>query len=147
MSDLLQDLDIFDLLSERHVQLRKTLEELWNAHSDLPISNSEWFIISRIYQKQSTTITDLAKHVDITRQATHKFIRRLEEKGLVDIKDSESNKRVKILRLSPLGIECYEKYKSLKTELEIRMAETIGKVNMEKLKEILLLDWGIDENK
>ena len=73
----LQSLDLIDLISERHIQLRSITEKLWNDNSDIPISNSEWFILARIYKKQPT-ISYVSKHVDISRQATHKFIKNLE---------------------------------------------------------------------
>ena len=60
----LQNLDLIDVLSERHIQLRDITEKLWNDTSDIYISNSEWFIMARIYKKQPT-ISYVSKHVDI----------------------------------------------------------------------------------
>ncbi len=52
-----QSLDLVDLLSERHLLLRSITEKLWNDSSDITLSNSEWFIIARIYKKQPTIHT------------------------------------------------------------------------------------------
>ena len=100
----LQNLDFIDSLSERHVQLRSITEKLWNDTSDIYISNSEWFIMARIYKKRPT-ISYVTKHVDISRQATHKFIKRLESKGLVTVSSLENNKKDKCIQLSQLGKE------------------------------------------
>ncbi|MFD1851701.1 winged helix DNA-binding protein [Oceanobacillus bengalensis] len=138
----LENLDLIDVLSERHLELRKITEKLWNDSSDIYLSNSEWFIIARIYKKQPT-IAHVSKQVDISRQATHKFIRNLESKGLVEINNMENNKKNKSIRLTKLGEECYEKNELLKANLERKIANKIGPSQLIALKDILKLDWGI----
>jgi DNA-binding MarR family transcriptional regulator len=140
-----QHLDLVDILSERHFLLRSITEKLWNDRSNIYISNSEWFIMSRIYKKQPT-IAYVSKHVDISRQATHKFIKSLEVKGLVEIHNVENNKKEKGLRLTELGEECYEKNEALKATLEKKITDKIGAENLSLLKEILKLDWGLSSN-
>ena len=138
----LKNLNLIDLLNERHLEVQKKAEELWNENSDIYLSNSEWFIMARIYKKQPT-IAYVTKHVGISRQATHKFIKNLSEKGLVDIQDVTYNKRDKCIRLTDLGEECYEKNKLLKVELEEEIASQIGADQFQLLKDILKSDWGI----
>ncbi|KKK39753.1 MarR family transcriptional regulator [Mesobacillus campisalis] len=139
-----QDLDFIDLISERHLQLREITEKLWNETRNIYISNSEWFIMSRIYKKKPT-IAHVTKSVDISRQATHKFIRRLEAKGLVEISSLENNKKDKCIQLTPLGEECYEKNESLKAGIEQQIAAKIGADKLELLREILTSDWGLED--
>lgn len=81
---------------------RKTSETVlypksWNNNSDINISNSEWFIMARIYKKQPT-ISYVTRHVDISRQATHKFIKSLESKGLIVIKPVPNNIKEKCIQ-------------------------------------------------
>lgn len=138
----LQNLDLIDLLSERHLDCRSVCEKLWNDNSDIYISNSEWFIMARIYKMQPT-ISYVSKHVDISRQATHKFIKKLESKGLVEIKNVENNNKNKCLNLTSLGEECFEKNEALKATLEKKIARKIGVDQLELLKKILKLDWDL----
>jgi DNA-binding MarR family transcriptional regulator len=138
----LKNLDLIDMLSERHLQLRKITEKRWNDSSDIYLSNSEWFIMARIYKKQPT-IAYVTKHVDISRQATHKFIKSLEAKGLVEINNVENNKKDKCIRLTKLGEECFEKNESLKANLEIEIANKIGPEQLKLLKDFLKLDWAL----
>ncbi|AZV41857.1 MarR family transcriptional regulator [Peribacillus asahii] len=138
----LQNLDFIDSLSERHVQLRSITEKLWNDTSDIYISNSEWFIMARIYKKRPT-ISYVTKHVDISRQATHKFIKRLESKGLVTVSSLENNKKDKCIQLTQLGEECYEKNEALKANLEKKIIDKIGFEKFQILNDILKLDWGL----
>lgn len=142
MNGEFQDLDLVDLLSERHYLVRNITEKLWNDSSDIYISNSEWFIMARIYKKHPT-IAYVTKHVDISRQATHKFIKSLERKGLVEIHNVENNKKEKSIKLTALGEECYEKSKELKVTVEEKIADQIGTENLAALKDILKLNWGL----
>lgn len=138
----LQNLDLIDALSERHIQLRSITEKLWNDTSDIYISNSEWFIMARIYKKQPT-IAYVSKHVDISRQATHKFIKNLESKGLVEISTLENNRKDKCIRLTKLGEECYEQNELLKANIEKQITDSIGHEKVKLLKEILKSDWNL----
>ncbi len=145
MHSELHNLDLFDLISERHIRLRKISEKAWNDSSEINISNSEWSIISKIY-KNHPTISYIAKHGDISRQAVHKFIKGLEAKGLVEVTKSINNKKEKCLQLTALGEECYEKNMSLKAAIEEKIADKIGKPQLEMLKKILKSDWGLSED-
>ena len=138
----LHNLDLIDLLSEHHILLRRITEKLWNDSSDIYISNSEWFIIARIYQKQPT-ISYVSKQVEISRQATHKLIKSLESKGLVVVENVENNKKDKCIKLTVLGEECYVKNESLKATIEKKIADHIGIEQLILLKDILKADWGI----
>ncbi|RUL56393.1 MarR family transcriptional regulator [Lysinibacillus antri] len=134
-------LDLFDLISGRHVAIRKALEEKWNELSDVSISNSEWYIMTKLYGHQPTTAA-LAKTVNMSRQAIHKFIKKLEAKGLVEVTNG-NNKRDKCIQLTDLGEKCIEKYISLKKDLERKISDQVGHEQLVKIKEILNLDWGL----
>ncbi len=133
-----QHLDLFDLISERHSTIRRILEEKWNEMSDISISNSEWYIMSKVNNHQPT-ISMVAKNVQISRQAAHKFIKKLASKGLVEIVPG-SNNRDKCIQLTDLGQICVDKYIILKKEIEMKISEMI---DVHQLKTILKSDWGI----
>lgn len=137
-----EHLDLIDLLSERHLLLRGITEKLWNDNSKIHISNSEWLIMARIYKKQPT-ISYVSKNVVITRQATHKFIKQLEAKGLVEVMNVVNNNKEKCLKLTALGEECFEKNETLKAALEKKIAEKMGEQELLFLKKILKADWGL----
>lgn len=147
VSTTLQQLDLIDLISERHMQLRGLITEQWNQISDIYISNSEWYIMARLYKEQQPTpISHITKHVDISRQATHKFIRNMEAKGLVSIHNMENNKKVKCLRLTPLGEQCYETNVSIKAKIDEQIAAAIGSEQLQQLKDILRTNWGLHDD-
>ena len=137
-----QTLDLIDLISERHISIRALCEKAWNNSSNIPISNSEWFIMARIYKNQPT-ISHVSKNVDISRQATHKFVKKLEAKGLVKIQNVEGNNKDKCVQLTELGELCYEKNEAFKASLIETITNQIGEENVRKLHEILEMDWGL----
>ncbi|MEH7345012.1 MarR family winged helix-turn-helix transcriptional regulator [Bacillus sp. JJ1532] len=138
----LQNLDLIDLISERHSLVRRISEKAWNDKSEIYISNSEWYIMARIYKKRPT-ISYVTKNVNISRQAIHKFIKNLSAKGLVEVHNVENNKKEKCIQLTALGEECYEKNEALKAQLENKIAEKIGTDQVNMLKNLLKLEWDI----
>lgn len=144
MNSELQNLDLIDLISERHTQLRAIIEKAWNDNSDIYISNSEWYIMARIY-KRHPTISYVTKHVAISRQAIHKFIKNLESKGLIQISNSENNHRDKSICLTELGEKCYEKNMTLKAVLMNKIIDRIGIDQFNILKNILKADWDLED--
>ncbi|WP_342468973.1 MarR family transcriptional regulator [Ureibacillus sp. FSL K6-3587] len=135
MGDLL-----IDLLHEKSVLLKKIKEEKWQAISGIHITHSEFSILEKVYKNQPL-ISHVAKQVPFTRQAVHKFIKQLEEKGLVETK--KFNLRDKSIELTKLGEACFEKHLALKKELENMIEEEIGEMNVKRIKEILKMEWGI----
>lgn len=138
----LQDLDLIDLLSERHTMVRRIIEKDWNNRSEIYLSNSEWYIMARIYKKQAT-LSYVNKTVDISRQAIHKFIKNLEAKGLVEVGSVENNKKEKSIRLTAHGEQCYEESRAMKAQLEEKIAAKLGEAQVAALKELLRMDWDL----
>lgn len=143
LNSKLSDLDLIDLISERHIQLRAICEELWNHNSNIYISNSEWFIIAKTY-KNKPKISYIAKQVNVSRQAAHKLVKNLSSKGLVQIYSIENNNRDKYIALTPLGDECYEKNLFIKASLEKKIIASIGLKQFTLIKELLCLDWELE---
>ncbi|MDD1503611.1 MarR family transcriptional regulator [Lysinibacillus sp. CNPSo 3705] len=144
MKDELQNRDVIDLLSERHELLRRLAEEKWNEQNDIYISNSEWYILGIIYKKQ-LTISDVAKNVKFSRQATHKIIKSLEVKGLVTVMSVEHSKKHKAIRMTEFGEDCFEKNQLCKAEIEKQLVNTIGEDQVSRLKNILNLNWDMKQ--
>lgn len=134
--------NLIDLLNARYVQLRQLSEAMWNESHDLYISHSEWLILARIY-KSHPLISAVTKQLDITRQATHKFIKQLEAKGLVEVSNSPHSKRDKCLRLTTLGEQCVEEHKRIKAQLVQKVMSEIGEEQVAQLQQLLKMNWGL----
>ena len=142
LSDHLNSFGLVNLLSEKHGHLRHFIESIWDEQSDIKVSQTEWYIMQKIYGHKPT-ISDVSKNVTITRQATHKNIKSLQAKGLVEVSNAEHSKRDKCISLTKLGKQCCDKNEELIQQLENRIAHTIGLEKLKILKDILQIDWKI----
>lgn len=142
LSKHLNSLGLVNLIIEKNDYVRHMIESMWEEQSDIKISQTEWYIIHKIYG-QKPTISDVSKNVTITRQATHKNIKSLQAKGLVEISNSEHSKRDKCISLTQLGVQCCDKHTELKSNLENKIAQVIGEERLIILKDILKLNWDI----
>lgn len=131
---------LLDLLSERHDQIRRISEQAWNAQHDIYISNSEWYILARVYCNKPT-IAEITRNVHISRQATHKLIKNLKSKELVAVTDHPTSRKDKCIELTDLGVRCYEQNEALKADLEQKIADSLGEDAFQQLKILLTADW------
>ena len=132
--------NLVDLLGEKNMLLRQRCEQLWNTRGKIKLSSSERFLLMRIYGRQ-TTVAELAKGVDITRQAIHKCIKSLRAKGLLEMETRENNRRDKYVYMTALGEQCYRENMSMKQEVEETIAAAIGAENVERLRQLLQKPW------
>ncbi|MCM3740511.1 winged helix DNA-binding protein [Oceanobacillus luteolus] len=140
MEEELNEKDLFDLLSKKNREIRKAIEDRWNNKNEIQLTKSEWFILDRINYGQEM-LADVCKNGEITRQGTHKLIRKLEAQGLVKLTNLDENKRNKYVQLTQLGLNCYEENKALKQALEERIKNALGQAAYDELKKTLAADW------
>ena len=133
-------LEIIDLISEWHTRLRAELETSWNKESEVAMSNTEWHILTKIYSGMHA-ISDITKSVYITRQATHKHLKNLQAKQLVEIYGDDQNKKKKNVQLTTQGVHLIQRYNELKDSLECTLKKSIGEVAYNELQTILNKEW------
>lgn len=138
----LHDLDLIDLLNERHYYMQSLTQQAWNDKSDVHISNTEWFIMAQIYETE-LPVSHITKNLDISRQAIHKLINNLSEKGLIEVYKMENNKKERCITLTDFGRQCYDAKASIKSQIEDIIATNLGEEQMITLKNILQADWGV----
>lgn len=133
-------LDLIDLISERHNYIRLYIEKLWNEKYNIKINNTEWHVIAKLYSGMDT-IADITRKVHVSRQATHKLIKNLEQKELIEIYDDQKNKKIKKVRLTMFGTQCYEQYMKVKEQMEASIEHSVGPILYEQLKRGLSMEW------
>lgn len=139
----LEHLDFIDLVSERHRQLRKKCQYMWNENHGEHISDSEWALMERLTGNE-TTISDMAKRLDITRQATHKIVCNLQEKGLIILQEAENNRKKKNIILTSLGMQFCKQHTEIKKDLIKKLKVDIGQERIAVMETILIDDWGME---
>jgi DNA-binding MarR family transcriptional regulator len=87
------------------------------------------------------SISDLARKMGISRQAAHQTIGEAMRHGLLEFVDSETDKRIKLVRFSKRGLEMSTIAAKSIAKIEKRLQARIGKEDVETLRKILAKDW------
>lgn len=140
MEDYLEDLNLIDLISEKHLVLRKKAEEVWRQVGGTEVSHTEAHLLARINQK-SIAIAKAAKALNISRQAMHKCAKQLEMRGYIQFVYQNGNTRDKFMILTDLGKAYCKESDTLKEKLEQEITERIGQKSVDILKAYLKKDW------
>lgn len=137
MNNPLQDMNLIDLLSEKHLALRKIV----NDKDPDQINKTESHILAVLEAHQRLTISEISRIIHISRQGTHKSIQGLLARGYVQTTKVEGNLRDKYIVLTSKGIECNQRMLVTKMELEQKIASKLGTTNVELLKALLKEEW------
>lgn len=135
---MVKNLNIIDLISEKHIALRREVEERWSKSREEEITHTEAMLLAKINMGK-ISLAEVARQANVSRQAMHKCARKLEDKGYLKFISSESNQTY--TSLTEKGILYCKKSNELKEKIEQEIAENLGKENMELIKEILKKKW------
>lgn len=81
---MLGDLNLIDLISEKHANLRKMVRDEWANKGEEYISDTESYMLA-LLERQKMTVSQLARQIDISRQGAHKCAKGLLERGYLEI--------------------------------------------------------------
>lgn len=140
MSSNFQNLNIIDLISEKHAKLRRMVIETWVERGEERVSDTESYMIALI-EKNELTVAQIAKIIGISRQGAHKCAKGLIERGYIIIENQDVNSRNKILSLTEKGLRFCKETLILKEEFETNIINSIGKDKLKILKECLSESW------
>ena len=140
MDDYLKDLNLIDLLSEKHKKLRKEVMKLWIERNGEYITDTESHMLGMLDAK-SMTVAEIARKMNISRQGAHKCAKKLIDSEYITMNAIEGNNRDKLLVLTKKGEEYCSEMLILKQRVEEEVCKNIGGENVEFLKEILRTDW------
>ncbi|AWE08274.1 MarR family transcriptional regulator [Lysinibacillus sp. 2017] len=132
--------DIIELLYRQYKHLRDETEKIWNEQNDIQLTTAEWYVINHINQGAST-VPEIMKRMDITKQAVHKFFNGLEEKGIVQTALIKAPKTQRNATLTSLGYEVIDKSALIQVKIVKQIEHNIGNENYLKLKELLNMPW------
>lgn len=133
-----KDLNIIDLISEKHIILRRNVEERWKICKEEEISHTEALLLAKI-KMEKISIAEVARQANISRQAMFKCAKKLEARGYLKFVKNERNN--KYTELTEKGKNYCEKSKELKEKIEKEISIILGKDNLEMLKNLLVKDW------
>ena len=134
----LEGLNIIDLISEKHIILRREVEERWALSDEEEISHTEGFLLAKI-SMQRISLAEVARQANISRQAMYKCAKKLEDKGyLVFVVDTDNSKYTE---LTAKGREYCKKSRQLKEHIEKEIVAILGQESTQILKELLKKNW------
>ena len=87
---MIKKLNIIDLISEKHITLRREVEERWSKSGEEDITHTEAMLLAKINMGK-ISLAEVARQANVSRQAMHKCAKKLEEKGYLEFIASESN--------------------------------------------------------
>ena len=137
-----KNLNIIDLISEKHIILRREVEDRWKAIDEEEISHTEALLLAKINMGR-IALAEVARQANISRQAMYKCAKKLENRGYLKFVADENNN--KYTELTKKGIEYCEKSIALKEKIEEEISKVIGLENLKLIKELLNKEWIVDK--
>ncbi|MCS5710949.1 MarR family transcriptional regulator [Candidatus Berkiella aquae] len=128
------------LLQEKLWLLEQRLQEKRNLTPYQELTDAQSRILATL-RGESLTISEIARRLNVSRQAVHKLISQLIDKGLLALEAIPDNSRDKQVVFTPEG-EALKKaaFKALQ-ELEQEVEEALGAKNFALLKSLLKKEW------
>jgi DNA-binding MarR family transcriptional regulator len=137
MSDVKRSLGLIDLISEKHMELRKKLHEA----SGQPVNKSEAHILAVLEANGVLSISQIGRLIGMTRQGVHKYMLGLQTAGLVAPATTDGNARDRRVELTPQGRETVSLLEQTKQQLEAEITRHLGEAETERLVELLRGKW------
>lgn len=133
-----QGLNIIDLISEKHITLRREVEERWSKSGEEDITHTEAMLLAKINMGK-ISLAEVARQANVSRQAMYKCAKKLEVKGYLEFIASESNQTYTCL--TEKGVLYCKKSNELKDIIEEEITQKLGEENMKLIKKLLECEW------
>ena len=107
-----------------------------NKNSKYKGSNTEIRLFNAL-RGQEKSISELARIMNISRQAVHKTAHKLVDLGFLELISEDGNKKNRIIKITTLGQEIRKQGAEHLMEIERRLSWNLGERNLEFMKTIL----------
>lgn len=135
-----ENMNLIDLVSEMHLELRNKVNRIWNENNTEKINHTESHIFGMLAM-EPTTVAELSRNLNISRQATHKCVQNLIEREYLYVKTKEAKSKEKIICLTDKGIQCNNEMLRIKNNLEKEIGDKLGESAVEIMKLLLKKEW------
>jgi len=105
---------------------------------DVNINQAEFPFLVRIRFKQKTTQKELVKMFKVSEGYTAKLLRKFEDAGYITRHENPSNRRVKIVELTPEGMKKTDELMEIINKWEDKVTKDLNREETRLLKELLL---------
>ena len=135
---MIKKLNIIDLISEKHITLRREVEERWSESGEEDITHTEAMLLAKINMGK-ISLAEVARQANVSRQAMYKCAKKLEVKGYLEFIASESNQTYTCL--TEKGVLYCKKSNELKDIIEEEITQKLGEENIKLIKKLLECEW------
>lgn len=87
-------------------------------------------------------LSHLVEVLAVSRQAVHRLVRDACELGVVELVDDPNDRRAKMVRFTEAGLPWVANAIRAQQAVEAELVRRIGRRNVEKLAQVLDMDWG-----
>ena len=133
-------MNLVDLISEMHKVLRAKVNDRWNENNIEKINQTESHILG-ILGRESTTVAQLSREINISRQATHKCVQNLIVRGYLEIENMKGSNKEKLVVLTEKGKICNDEMLHIKFSIEEEICNELGDSSVEIIKLLLRKKW------
>lgn len=138
--EFINSLGVMDLISEKHKTMRANLISRVDEEFSAKISDMDIYMLS-LSRCFSMSISEASRHMSITRQGAHKYAKRLQDMGLIQLCDSDVSKREKRIVLTDKGEEVCQKINKLKGDIEGELKAKLGEETYSQIKRLFRQVW------
>jgi DNA-binding MarR family transcriptional regulator len=96
------------------------------------------FAFHFLSHRSGATAVELGEHLGVTKQAAVQLVDELEKRGYVERRPHPTDRRSRLVSLTPRGWQCIERVVALSRQAEARWAELVGVDRLTRLREDLL---------
>lgn len=111
------------------------------AQNHPSITRSEGLVMAHVILGNQRP-ADMARGLGISRQAVHTTIRQMEKKGIVEMNEDPSNRRLRLVQLTETGQQMRNDGMKAMEMILAELGQRIGKRKVAQLSDILATDWG-----
>lgn len=130
-----QNIFIYHYVEELIRNFRKYMDENFN---DEVITRTEFPALVRVRFSDNTTQKEIVNLLNVSDGYTAKLLRKFEVNGYITREEDPTNRRRKIVKLTPKGIEKTDEFINIIDNWEKKVSQKITPEELETLKEILL---------
>lgn len=86
--------------------------------------------------------SEIARNMGVSRQAVHTTINQMVAMGMLELHEDETDRRAKVVALSPMGMEMRADANRVMEMLTTELRRRIGSKNVDNLIRAFSADWG-----
>lgn len=147
MPELIAELGELAFASRLKRLSERLMEDVSQVYRDCGVDfEPKWFLIFyQLGQAGPQTVTGLAQQIGVTHPAVNQAAAELIRSGMLSSKSDKSDKRKRILSLSPKGRQRYEQLKPVWQQVKDATAELITETDSGLLQEIENIERALDK--